>query len=213
MKKIIKRHKDFWSNKDFIISSIFGAVFFITGGIIHYNAGIFATANESNFVTDLLLAHLPVVDVSIIFVDGVILFWVFIIILLLNKPQRIPFVLKNLALFMIIRSAFIIMTHLGSDPREITISPNIIIDKFTFGGDYFFSGHTGAPFLMSLIFWHNSYLRWLFLLASIIFGVSVLMGHLHYSIDVFSAYFITYGVFQICLKFFKKDYQLLTVEF
>jgi len=47
------------------------------------------------------------------------------------------------------------------------------------------------------------------LAASLIFGAAVLFGHLHYSIDVFAAFFITYAIFHIAQKFFPKDYKLL----
>ena len=76
------------------------------------------------------------------------------------------------------------------------------------GNDLFFSGHTGLPFLLALIFWENKKLRFLFLGFSVLFAVVVLLGHLHYSIDVFAAYFITYTIFHICKFLFKKDWQL-----
>jgi membrane-associated phospholipid phosphatase len=39
-------------------------------------------------------------------------------------------------------------------------------------------------------------------------SVAVIVGHLHYSIDVFSAYFIAFGIFEIAKKIFKKEYGL-----
>ena len=80
------------------------------------------------------------------------------------------------------------------------------LNKFTFGGDLFFSGHTGLPFLMALIFWNNKYLRYSFFALSFIFAATVLLGHLHYSIDVLAAFFITYTIFHIAIFIFKKDY-------
>ena len=40
-------------------------------------------------------------------------------------------------------------------------------------------------------------LRYLFLAWSVFFGIVVLLGHLHYTIDVLSAFFITYGIVDI----------------
>lgn len=77
------------------------------------------------------------------------------------------------------------------------------------GNDLFFSGHTALPFLMALIFWQNVKLRWAFILLSLFFGSAALLGHLHYSIDVFAAFFITYGIFHIALKIFPDEYALL----
>ena len=87
-------------------------------------------------------------------------------------------------------------------------SPDNIIDWFTFTGDMFFSAHTGLPFLAALLFWQNKIWRYVFLISSLIFGATVLLGHLHYSIDVFSAFFITYGIYHLAIKFFPKDYKL-----
>jgi prolipoprotein diacylglyceryltransferase len=56
------------------------------------------------------------------------------------------------------------------------------------------------------------YIRTLFLAASVVFGVIVLLSHLHYSIDVFSAFFITYSIYHIAIKLFRKDYEFFTLE-
>ena len=36
----------------------------------------------------------------------------------------------------------------------------------------------------------------------------VLLGHYHYSIDVFAAFFITYGIYHIALSLFPRAYAL-----
>ena len=79
----------------------------------------------------------------------------------------------------------------------------------TFQGNLFFSGHAGFPFLMALIFWDKKFWRWFFLIATVAFGVAVLLAHVHYSIDVFAAPFIVYGIYVITAKLFPHDYVLL----
>lgn len=64
--------------------------------------------------------------------------------------------------------------------------------------------------LMMLVFWVDRRLRYFFLAVTAVTSVAVLVGHLHYSIDVFSAYFITYGVFVLSKRFFKREYALMT---
>ena len=45
------------------------------------------------------------------------------------------------------------------------------------------------------------------LASSIILGITVLLMHVHYSIDVFSAYFIVYGIYVLGNKFLREAKQ------
>jgi len=212
MGKFIESHKNFWKNKQFIVSFLLGMAFLVASLIVNYYAGIYATKEASNYVTDILLDNLPVYNMSLVFIQGSSLFFLFIVVVLFLKPKRLPFVIKASALFVIIRSIFVIMTHIGPFPGQIPFTYSRLLEKITFGGDLFFSGHTGLPFLMALIFWQNKKLRYTFLIISAVFAVSVILGHLHYSIDVFAAFFITYTIFVISRKYFKRDYSLLLEE-
>jgi membrane-associated phospholipid phosphatase len=78
---------------------------------------------------------------------------------------------------------------------------------FFTGHDLFFSGHVGLTFLMALLLWDTPKLRYIYLAISAVFAVVVLLGHLHYSIDVLGAYFITYSVYMLSMRIFKKDYE------
>lgn len=212
MKKIIVRHRSWWKNREFKNSTLFGLALLFLSLVFNYYAGHYATTHTSNSVTDIILNNIPVYDVGFIFVDGSLALFIFVVILLIYEPKRIPFVAKSLALFIFIRSISINLTHLAPFPNKAPLDPSRILEKITFGGDLFFSGHTGIPFLLALIFWEEKVLRYIFIAISLIFGASVLLGHLHYSIDVFAAYFITYTIFQMAQKIFKKDYKLLQGE-
>ena len=201
-----KKQNRYLANKNFIWSSILGFALVIFSLFVNYWAAVYATKKASNTITDIVLSNIPSYDVSGIFVFGLIALIVFIIFITFKKPARIPFITKSTAVFMLIRSTFISMTHLAPYSDAVSININIL-NKITTGGDMFFSGHTGLPFLMALIFWPQKNLRYLFLAVSVGFGATALMGHYHYTIDVFAAFFITFGIYHICLKIFKKDYQ------
>ncbi len=208
MGKFLENHKDFWSRADFVISAVTGVLFLLLSLVINWYAGMYAAINASNSVTDIILKNIPVMNVEFIFTEGMFIFVAFVAVLLIMEPKRIPFGVKSIALFVIIRSIFISLTHLGPSPDSLMILDGSLMNKFTFGSDLFFSGHTGLPFLMALLFWNHKYLRISFIAASLIFGSAVLLGHLHYSIDVFAAFFITDGIFRIAEKVFAKDYRL-----
>ncbi len=198
--------RQYWLNRRFCFSIITSLSFLIISLSINYIAGTYAALNASNSVRDILLDHLPVVNVGLIVNQGAILFLFFISALLLSDPKRMPFMLKTIALFVIVRSIFVVMTHLGPSPDQIALNSNSLIRALTSSNDLFFSGHTGLPFLFALAFWDHRVLRLIFLGVSIIAAVSVILGHLHYSIDVFAAFFITYGLYHIARKWFASDY-------
>jgi len=175
--------------------------------------GTYATERASSSVSDIVLSNIPVFNVDAFFVYGPIIFWLIIIGYCLWHPNKIPFWLKSIALFIFIRSIFITLTHIGPFPDHIAIDSFSLSSKINFfifnsGADLFFSAHTGFPFLFALIFWDNKIMRYFCLLAAIFFGIIVLLGHLHYSIDVMSAFFITYTIYHIAKKIFTGDYEL-----
>jgi PAP2 superfamily C-terminal len=208
MDTVAKRYRRCLSDKHFWATLGFSLFLLIGSLIINFYAGTYATQRESNPVSDIILSNIRVYDVDAIFVYGSIAFWFFIGFICFYQPQKAPFTLKSIALFTAIRAVFITLTHIGPFPTHVDIDPTSFISYFTFGGDLFFSGHTGLPFLMALVFWDTKALRIGFIICSIIFGVVVLLGHLHYSIDVAAAFFITYSIFHIAEWLFKRDRKL-----
>lgn len=205
---VFKKHKEIWSKKRFQIGVIFGLIFLAGSFVINDYAQVYAANNINNSEKDILLDHLPTFDVHLIYSEGALLFIMALVVILLYEPKYIPFVLKSLAVFVVFRSFFMILTHLAPPAAQTYIDPTDYIQRLSHGDDLFFSGHTGLPFLLAAIFWHKKYLKWLFLACTLIGGVAVILGHLHYSIDVFSALFISYGIFHISKYLFAEDYKL-----
>jgi hypothetical protein len=205
MKIWIQKWKDLLKSKDFIRSLLVSVLLLLISLYINFRAGNYATESASLPVTDIILSNIRVFDVDLFFIWGPIILFTIIAIICLYHPKKIPFIIKNIALFTIIRSIFISLTHLGPFPTQAISESANFISKFTFGGDLFFSGHTGIPFLMALIFWGHKPLRYLFIIDSVFMGTIVLLGHYHYSIDVLAAFFITYSIYNMSLCIFKKD--------
>ncbi|MFA6177284.1 MAG: phosphatase PAP2-related protein [Candidatus Paceibacterota bacterium] len=205
-------YKTYFTDKKFIISFLSGLVLLSASLIVQFFVSGYVTSSVSSPVSDIILSNTRVYDVAGIFVWGAILLAIIGTLIVLKKPNYAPFTMKSIAIFTFIRSIFISLTHIGPFPTQATID-SIFFTRQAFSGifvgnDLFFSGHTGIPFLLALIFWENKILRIVFLSFSIMFAIIVLLGHLHYSIDVLSAFFITYSIFHICKFLFEKDWEL-----
>ncbi len=213
MLAVFKEHKGFWTpaRKK---SMWFGILLLTLSVIVQIVLGRFSSgqAVAAPGVRDIFLDNLPLINLSAIIVGGAIVLWVCAWVLLIVNPRYLIFSTKAIALYIISRAFFFSLTHIG--PYPLRYSPSAHNDGYglyhlvTFQGNFFYSGHTAFPFLLALIFWDNKYLRWLFLALTVVFGASVLLAHVHYSIDVFAAPFIVYGMYVMTAKLFPHDYAL-----
>ncbi len=192
----------------YFLDVLIAGIFISVSLMVNHQANLFAARQTTTTVGDVFIDRLPFTDVRFIFTQGALIFLICLIIAALRHAQRLPFLLQNLALFITIRAFFLTLTHLGPpDPlASLLFRDSHFPTYLSSGADYFFSGHTGLPFLAALIFWDCRGWRWLFLTASLIGAGAVLLGHIHYSIDVFAAFFITYGTFQLGKWLFQRDF-------
>ena len=215
--EVIRRYRVHCSVVSFWVSGFLSLGSFALVLWVNDYATSYATLRASNPVTDIILSNTPAFDVDGYFVYGAALLIAFIFFVLVLNPQQIPFTLYSLSIFYLTRALFISLTHLGPFPTRTPIEFSTNIGQFLsgvfFGGDdLFFSAHTGAPFLMALVFWRQPVLRYIFLAWSIFFGVIVLLGHIHYTIDVASAFFISFGIFHLTMWLFSKAHKLFLAE-
>lgn len=184
--------------------------------IVEYSASVYASNYSQrptyNYVGDLILDVIPVVDLSFIIIEVGLAAIVLGTWFVFSRPRYILFTLKTVALFVIIRAFFISLTHIGIHPDGITPGLGFFDAVYSYlklQTGLFFSGHTGLPILMGLIFWHKPSIRYAFFSLAFVFAVSVLLAHVHYSIDVFAAPFMAYGIFKISQRLFSRDYELI----
>jgi len=174
---------------------------------------VYLERSTSVYVGDLFLDNLPVVDLSFIIVEIAMVSIVLMVLFLVYfRPRYLLFSLKALALFIAIRALFISLTHIGIYPGSINLGDGFfdaIYSYLNFQTGFFFSGHTGIPFLMALVFWNKPLERNVLLVLSLVLAVSVLLAHTHYSIDVLAAPFMAYGIFNIAQYLFPRDYELI----
>lgn len=213
LKLLNSNHRNFW-NKDKILSLLFSIILLIIAIFIQKIADNYVIETWWTAVWDILLNNITARDIDGFIIISVLSFTFVILFLLLIKPKYTIFVIKSLSLFIIIRSFFISLTHLWIQPHQIIFDSNSLwfwlYDLlYNSKNDFFFSWHTGFPFLFALIFYKEKFWRITFFTISLIFWLSVIIWHIHYSIDVFAAPFITYSIYSISKKIFKKDYDLI----
>ncbi len=120
---------------------------------------------------------------------------------LLYDFPRLIFVLQVYTLLIMIRILTLYLVPLNPpsdmipliDPIVQNIGAGQLLTK-----DLFFSGHTATMFLLFLSA-RNKKLKVSFLVCFIIIAISLLIQHVHYSIDVVSAPFFTYTAYRIVI--------------
>ena len=192
--------KEFWSHKWLIFISL---IFLAISISLDYASSLYLKKISTVVVPDLILDHIPTIDLSFIFIYGAILVTsVFFLYPLFFKVKELHKAIAQFSLLIMVRSIFTTLTHLQEPILSITYHAPKFLFFFNVQNDLFFSGHTAIPFLGFLLF-KDSEIKYFFLAMSVIMAITVLFMHAHYSIDVFSAFFITYGTFKIGEWFFK----------
>lgn len=160
---------------------------------------------------DLFLWILPRVDLSVVFIWGFTAFWVFAAVgAFWFERDRLPYLTWMYALLIAVRAFFLVLTPMGAPSDIYPVDGYMLFQHLgrymTFTHDLFFSAHTSMPFLGFLLF-RRPWMRGVFLSLSIILATTVLLTRMHYSIDVFAAYFITYGLVQAHRSILEKPYR------
>lgn len=200
MRKIDSWKNELNKHKRLILFSI---LFLIVSLILNYFAGNYVSGTIGAVAPDLILDHLPTLDLDIIFIYGAVLVIAILFIYpLFFKVHELHKVISQFSLLVMIRSIFICFTHLQLPLNALKFKVPFLLPFLSLQNDLFFSGHTAFPFLGFLLF--KGKIRYFFLASSLVMGAVVLFMHVHYTIDVLSAFFITYGSFKIGEWFFNK---------
>lgn len=201
MTRLSEWRKEIWSHKHLILLSL---IFLAVAIVLDYSAGVYVSKTPGVVAPDIILDHTPTFDLDIIFIYGFILIVALIFIYpLFFRIKELHRVISQFSLLVMVRAAFTTLTHLQIPSSALVFTVPRIISFITFQNDLFFSGHTAVAFLGFLLF-KTQKIRYFFLAASIMMGVVVLLMHVHYTIDVLSAFFITYGTFKIGEHIFRR---------
>jgi hypothetical protein len=182
-------------------------IFFLVAIVFKFISGAYTERKGFASPRDLILDNIPVINLSMIYV------WLFVLVLfifffypLIYNPRKLHYSIGLFSLLLMVRSGFTVLTHfkIPAEAVAINYSPGIF-DIFSFTNDLFFSGQVGLAFMAFWIYRHNKYIRYFMLFSSITLGIVSLLMHIHYSIDVLSAFFISYAVYKIGDAIFRDE--------
>jgi hypothetical protein len=192
----LKAWKDEISQHKWLI--LLAIFLFITANVMSLLASGYVDQISTISAHDLILDNIPVLNLSLLFIYGpIVIIFVLLVYLTMFHINKFHIVLTQFSILILLRSFFIVLTHLGQ-PSTAYLLPKLpwIYQLLNFHNDLFFSGHTAIPFMAFLIFKKDK-IGIFFLLATFVMAATVLFMHIHYSIDVFAAIFITYGAYRL----------------
>lgn len=125
---------------------------------------------------------------------------------LFPEPEKLVFALQLYVFMVIVRIVAMYLLPLNP-PAQMILLKDPFVELFgtgkTLTKDLFFSGHTATLFILFLVSQKKT-IRYIFLTSLIIVAVSVLLQHVHYTIDVFAALFFTYACYELLIKMRNK---------
>ena len=125
------------------------------------------------------------------------LIYISLVIAILNfslKPELLFTALQSYTLLVILRMIVMYITPFNA-PEKLVPLNDPFVQMFGSGDiltkDLFFSGHTATLFLLFLIT-DKKYLKIIFITCTLLVGISVILQHVHYTVDVVTAPFFAY---------------------
>ena len=193
-----------WQNKGFRTKIIASLLIFVGLMLFLPHFFGFIEKREGVVINDWVLQLIPAKNFSVIIF---ILIWsVFLLTIIrsVQEPVILLMILLSVIIILFLRILTIYFVALDPPPGLIVLTDPLI--SLTYGGkgrfitkDLFFSGHTSNLFIVYLCLQKKA--DKIFVLLSVIaVSILVLMQHVHYTMDVIGAFFITWLV----VKWVKK---------
>lgn len=202
-------HNKYYRN-EFIISLItLAAVLFVLANFLNFNE-----SRNGVMLPDPILQIFKAVDLTWLTFGLIYLSIITILSTIVMNPEKLVFTIQCYSLLLVIR--MIMMYLIPLNPPEGMISLNDPFVQFFGTGqiltkDLFFSGHTATIFLFYLVS-EKKIFRILFLFATIMVGASVLLQHVHYTIDVVSAPIFSYLSYRLVYLLQTKKLKLSLIK-
>jgi len=163
----------------------------------------FAEARQGIVLPDPILNLFNPIDLTWLIFALIYISLVVAIITLIKNPKQLMFTIQVYSFMVAVRIAAMYLLPL-EPPEKMIILSDPLVEFFgtgqTLTKDLFFSGHTATLFILFLVS-EKKIIKTVFLISTIAVAISVLLQHVHYTIDVFAAVFFTYACYKLIHKF------------
>jgi hypothetical protein len=187
--------KEAWANRRFRISLLVTLVALFTVLQVIIRVMDFMETQPGARIDDPILALLPPTDMTwpltfLIYSNLMLLLWGN-----RNHPKELLMAMQTYSLMIFARTVTLYTFPLEAPEGIIPLADPLVQWKSEYSivhtKDLFFSGHTATVFMCFL----TTVSRWMrvwFLIATVLVGFFVLLQHVHYTIDVLAAPFVSY---------------------
>jgi len=195
--------KSIW--KPFLNSSRFkvkflGSLIILAGILLVYRRFLdFAEARTGVPISDPILKLYEPIDLTWLIFGLIYLCLVVGILILIKHPDRLLLAFQTYTVIIIVRIIAMYLMPFEA-PEKIIVLKDPFVEMFgsseSLTKDLFFSGHVATLFLLFLVV-ESKRMRYIFLTSAAVVGISIVLQHVHYVIDIFAAPFFTYVCFVV----------------
>jgi membrane-associated phospholipid phosphatase len=203
----MKAWKSLQNKQTYFIVFLIGIAFFLSSLQLTIQYVPKFETREGFVPFDPFMTYLPAIDVSsyvFFLLYGSIAFGAFYFI---QDPKKLLIFAFSFGFMYYIRALCITLVPLNEPELLIPLSDPLIeklgIYQTFVKRDLFFSGHFASVFIPYLIL-RKTRFHWVFLAATILIGILVMLQHIHYSYDVFGAVVFTYLSVYLAEKLVEK---------
>jgi len=198
-KNIRSSWKPLLSYSEFRIKFLVSIIFLASALFVYRKFLDFAEARPGVRISDPILNLFEPVDLTWLIFGLIYLCLLIGIIALIRNPEKLLLAFQTYTVIIIVRIIAMYLVPFEA-PEKLIVLKDPFVEMFGSGEsltkDLFFSGHVATLFLLFLVVELKG-LKYIFLVSAIIVGVSIVLQHVHYVIDVFAAPFFAYICFTV----------------
>lgn len=178
----------------------FLTIFFLLLALFVYRKFLdFAEARPGVVIPDPILNLYNPIDLTWLIFGLIYLCLIIGVFVLAKKPDKLLLAFQTYTAVVIVRIIAMYLVPFEA-PEKLIVLKDPFVEMFGSGEsltkDLFFSGHTTTLFMLFLVV-ESKKLKYVFLISAIVVGVTIVLQHVHYVIDVFAAPFFTYTCYAL----------------